>query len=128
MKRKSTVFLLLVFAQALHSIEEYIGRLWEIFPPATFLCGLVSDDLHFGFLVINIGLFVLGILFWLFLVKPDRLGAYLVIWFWIVIELTNGVIHPIWSIMERSYTPGVITAPLLFVLALYLLQLTRKNE
>ena len=51
------LFLILVLVQGLHSLEEYIGKLWESFPPATILCGLVSENLLTGFLIINIGLF-----------------------------------------------------------------------
>jgi hypothetical protein len=36
-RRNKTVFLILVLAQGLHSIEEYIGRLWEVFPPTKYL-------------------------------------------------------------------------------------------
>jgi len=54
-------FLLLVITQALHSVEEYFGRLWEVFPSARMLSGLVSDDLKTGFVIINAGLFVFGL-------------------------------------------------------------------
>ena len=117
------VFLLLVCFQALHSIEEYIGKLWENFPPATWLTGVVSEDRHFGFLLINIGLFVVGLLMWYFLVKPRHKLAIFPIIFWLLIEMMNGIGHPIWSIMQSSYTPGVLTAPLLLVTALYLITL-----
>ena len=42
-------------------------------------------------------------------------------WVWVIIELINGVVHPLWSLRQRGYTPGVITAPILLVLAIYLL-------
>jgi hypothetical protein len=54
--RAATTFGLLILAQAAHSIEEYAGRLWESFPPARFVSGLVSDDLRLGFLVLNVAL------------------------------------------------------------------------
>jgi len=38
-------------AQAAHSIEEYAGRLWESFPPARLVSGLVSPDLERGFII-----------------------------------------------------------------------------
>jgi len=47
------------------------------------------------------------------------------VWFWIGIELINGIGHPVWSLIERRYTPGVATAPFLLVLALYLAQQLR---
>jgi hypothetical protein len=43
-----------------------------------------------------------------------------VIWTWVATELVNGIGHPAWSLIQGSYTPGVATAPLLLVLALYL--------
>jgi hypothetical protein len=41
-------------------------------------------------------------------------------WVWAVIETINGLGHPLWSLRQGGYTPGVATAPVLLVLALYL--------
>ena len=128
MKSKtSKLFLLIVLVQGLHSMEEYIGRLWENFPPATYLCGLISDDLEMGFLIINIGLFVVGISCWWFVVRSNKSLAKTIVGFWIIIEFMNGIIHPIWSLMQQSYTPGVLTAPFLLVLALLLIKHSRSS-
>ncbi len=121
------IYLLLVLAQAFHSIEEYIGRLWENFPPATWLCGVVSDDLHTGFLIINIGLFVMGILTWFFMVRKNHRLAFIPIWFFIIIEMINGIGHPIWAIYKGGYEPGVLTAPLLLILAVLLWRSLNKT-
>jgi hypothetical protein len=54
---------------------------------------------------------------------PVRRGHWIasgLIWFWIGVELINGIGHPVWTIMQRSYTPGVATAPILLVLAIVL--------
>jgi len=130
-KRIRFAFLLLVLIQGLHSVEEYFGELWVVFPPARFLCSLVSDDLETGFLIINIGLFVFGILCWLFPIRKNHSFAGAIIWFWIVIELVNGIGHPVWTLIEWDYTPGILTAPFLLVLAIYLanhlLQLKKKG-
>ena len=128
MKSKtSKLFLLIVLVQGLHSMEEYIGRLWDNFPPATYLCGLISNDLEMGFLVINIGLFVVGISCWWFVVRSNKSFAITIVGFWIIIELMNGIIHPIWSLIQQRYTPGVLTAPLLFVLAILLIKHSRSS-
>jgi len=113
-------FLLLVITQALHSVEEYFGRLWEVFPSARMLSGLVSDDLKTGFVIINAGLFVFGLWCVLFAVRKDYALAPALIWFWIIIEIINSVGHPLWALYERSYVPGVATAPFLLILAIYL--------
>ena len=115
------LFGMLVLVQAAHSLEEYFGRLWESFPPARFLTGLVSNNLEFGFVVVNVSLFVFGVwcFFW-----PIRRGwpvAKTFAWIWVIIELLNGVVHPAWSFMERGYTPGVATAPILLVFSLMLM-------
>jgi len=65
MTRFQTAFGALVLAQSAHSAEEYLGRLWESFPPARFVGGLISEDLERGFLMANIGLVALGLWCWL---------------------------------------------------------------
>ena len=120
MTRTRLTFGALVGVQALHSIEEYVGRLWESFPPARFLAGLVSPDREIGFLVINIGLVAFGVWCWLVPVRRQWRSAEPLMVVWILMQCINGVGHPIWSLVQRSYTPGVITAPLLLVLAVAL--------
>jgi Protein of unknown function with HXXEE motif len=120
MSRFTIPFGALVAAQAAHSIEEYVGRLWVGFPPAAFLSGLISSNREDGFIILNVAIVAFGIwcLFW-----PVRLGwrsASVLAWVWVVIETINGVGHPAWTILQGRYTPGVGTAPLLLMLALYL--------
>src|SRR5262245_10237430 len=120
MTRFQMTFGALVLAQAAHSAEEYRGRLWESFPPAQFLTGLISRDLRHGFVVLNLLLVAFGI--WCFvwpLLRQWRMSFGLA-WFWITVEVTNGVGHPLWSLSQFKYTPGLLTAPVLLVLALYL--------
>ena len=123
-------FLLLVLVQGLHSIEEYVGKLWGNFPPARVLCSLVSDNLVTGFLIINIGLFVFGLWCWLFPIRKNYFYAQFLVWFWIVLELINGIGHAIWTIVQKAYTPGILTAPILLVIAIILLrkQLNKKTN
>jgi hypothetical protein len=45
----------------------------------------------------------------------------------VVIELVNGVGHPLWSIVQGGYTPGVATAPVLLVLSLLLVRELRAS-
>jgi len=108
----------LVLTQAAHSIEEYLGRLWESFPPARLLTGLVSTNREIGFLVINVALVAFGLWCWLGPVRRRPEAAAGFVWFWVLIELVNGVGHPVWSVSQGGYTPGVATAPLLFALSL----------
>jgi hypothetical protein len=42
------------------------------------------------------------------------------VWLWIVIESGNGIGHTVIALARRAYFPGVITAPVLLVLSIYL--------
>jgi Protein of unknown function with HXXEE motif len=119
-RRTKFTFLALVLAQAAHSIEEYTFRLYDVFAPARFVSGLISNDRRIGFITFNIALFGFGLWCYLFPVRRGAPSAVSLIWVWIVIEFVNGVGHPLWSIVQQSYTPGVATAPVLLLLSLYL--------
>jgi hypothetical protein len=119
-KKHISVFGALVLAQAAHSIEEYIGRLWESFPPARFLTGLIPADPALAFLMLNIALVAFGVWCLLWPVRRNWPSASGLLWFWIVIETINGVGHPLWSLRQGGYTPRVLTAPILLALAVYL--------
>jgi hypothetical protein len=125
--RSASTFGLLILAQAAHSMEEYAGRLWESFPPARFVSGLVSGDLRLGFLALNVALVTFGVWCYLWPVSRRWRSARAVALGWAVVELINGVGHPLWTLRQGGYTPGVATALLLFVLAVALLvQLPRR--
>lgn len=127
-KRIRMTFLILVLIQGLHSIEEYFGRLWEVFLPAKLLSNLVSENPETGFLIINIGLFIFGLLCWLVAVRKNYLIARGLIWFWVVLETINGIGHSVWALYERAYVPGVATAPILLILAVYLSRLLLRLD
>jgi hypothetical protein len=120
MSRFHVAFGVLVLAQAAHSVEEYYGRLWESFPPARFLTGAISSDPERGFLIINVSLVAFGIWCFLWPVRRDWPSAVWFAWAWVALQLINGIGHPLWSLRQRSYTPGLATAPILLALAVYL--------
>jgi hypothetical protein len=107
-------------AQAAHSIEEYTFRLYDTFPPARFVSGLVSADRARGFLAINVALVAFGVWCVVGPVRRRSPAAAGLMWTWVGIEVVNGIGHPLWSIANGGYTPGVATAPVLLVLALAL--------
>ena len=120
MTRFQWTFLALVVAQAAHSVEEYAGRLWEGFPPARFVTGLIADDPETGFLVVNAAFVAFGLWCFGWPVRRRWPSAAALAWIWVVVELINGIGHPAWSLYRGGYTPGVATAPVLLVLAAYL--------
>ena len=120
MRRIEPVFAALVATQAAHSLEEWQYRLYDVFPPARLLSSLVSSDRERGFVAINLALVAFGV--WCVVVPVHRRwpSAATFVGIWIAIELVNGVGHPLWSLLQGGYTPGVATAPILLVLALVL--------
>ena len=118
MTRLQRLFAALILAQAAHSVEEYIGRLYESFPPARFVSGVISDDLQQGFLIANLVLLAVGAWCAVFPVGRGWPAATTVAATWAGIEIVNGIGHPLWSLAQGGYTAGVATAPLLLALAL----------
>ncbi len=119
-QRSQTAFLLLVLAQAAHSIEEYATGLYGVFAPARLASSLVSDDLPTGFLILNAALVGLGLWCYAAPVRRSWPSARAWAWLWVAIELGNGVGHPAIAWSRGGYFPGVITAPLLLALAVWL--------
>jgi hypothetical protein len=123
MTRFQATFVALVVAQAAHSVEEYVGHLYEVFPPARFVSGLISPNLRLGFIIFNMSLLTFGAWCCLWPARRRTPSLVVVTWFWIGIELINGIGHPLWSISEMRYTPGLATAPVLLILAIALARL-----
>jgi hypothetical protein len=118
--RIESTFLALVTTQALHSVEEYAFRLYDVFLPARFASSMVSESRERGFVILNVGLVAFGLWCYVWPLRRHWRSATSVAWLWVCIELVNGVGHPLWSLIEGGYTPGVITASMLLPLALLL--------
>jgi hypothetical protein len=118
--RSQLVFLLLILAQAAHSVEEYATRLYEVFPPAHFVSSLISKDLALGFLVANVALVIFGLWCWAVPLRSGWRAAHGLVWFWTLLELGNGIGHSSLAIARKGYFPGVVTAPLLLLFAVWL--------
>jgi hypothetical protein len=128
-EKERRIFLALIATQAAHSVEEYAGGLYASFPPAMFVSGLISSDLERGFVIANIALVTFGVWCYLWPIRRRWPSAVTFAWAWTGVELINGVGHPLWSLAQASYTPGVATAPVLFVLGLALArELTSSKE
>ena len=110
-----TAFLLLIVSQSLHSIEEYSYSLWEVFEPARFISGLVSNDLTMGFSIVNLSIVAFG--FWCYFgpIRHAWTNATIFAWFWVLLELGNGIGHTYLAINQAGYFPGLYTVPLLFI-------------
>ena len=127
MTRLQAGFGALILAQAAHSVEEYLGRLWESFPPARAVSGLIFRNLELGFLAFNLALVGFGV--WCFLgpVRREWPSAVPLAWGWVAIETINGLGHSLWSLRQGGYTPGVATAPVVLILAIHLAWQLRRG-
>ena len=113
-------FLALMVAQAAHSLEEYIFRLFDVFAPARFVSGLVSTNLGVGFAVANAALVLFGLWCYVARVRPAHPSGPVFAWFWTVLELTNGIGHSVLALSRGGYFPGAATAPVLLSVSAYL--------
>jgi len=118
--RARVAFLLLILSQAAHSVEEYAFRLFDVFPPAHFVSTMLSSNPARGFAIANVGIVLSGVFCYVSLVKPGHPAERAVAWFWLLLELGNGVGHTIMAMSRAGYFPGVATAPALVGISLYL--------
>ena len=119
--RIRVAFLFLILVQAVHSIEEYVFRLYDLFGPARFVSELIGIERSAGFAVVNVGIFALGIWCWAAFVRPGRPAAWTIAWVWALIEIANGFGHIALASAADGYFPGLYTAPLLIASGLWLI-------
>jgi hypothetical protein len=114
-------FLALILAQATHSIEEYIFRLFDVLTLARLVSELISSDRAVGFAVANAALFLIGLGCYVGSVRRGTPSARAIAWSWASLEFANGIAHIALAWSVRGYFPGVATAPILLALSSYLL-------
>ena len=128
-RRTQHLFLALIGAQVMHSLEEFAFRLFDVFAPVRFLSGLVSADRALGFAAINVGICLFGFWCWFAWVRRRAPSAAVWMWGWSLVELTNGTGHLVFAALRGGYFPGAATAPLLLALSATLLyRLARPDE
>jgi hypothetical protein len=118
--RSRGAFLLLIALQAAHSVEEYSFALYEVLAPARLVSRIVPGDPSLGFALVNAALVAFGAWCYLARVRVGHPSARSWAWLWVLIELGNGIVHPLLAIAAGGYFPGVATAPALGAVAGYL--------
>ena len=111
------LFLALILAQAAHSVEEYVFRLYDVLAPARYASSLFGIDRQIGFVVVNSALVLFGLWCWYARVRPGHRSARALAWFWALLEIANGCAHVALAAMAGGYFPGLATAPLPLLLA-----------
>lgn len=123
--KSQRLFLALIVFQMAHSIEEYIFELYNVFAPARFVSGLVSNDLATGFAILNTTLVAFGLWCAFVPVRRNWSMARTLAVGWAVVEVLNGTTHILLAVGVGGYFPGVATAPLILVPGLLLWGSTR---
>ena len=88
---------------------------------------VATSDLERGFLIANVVVVTFGAWCAIWPIRHAWASAPLLAWLWVTIETINGIGHPLWSLAQGGYTPGVVTAPLLFVLAMVVARRLRAS-
>jgi len=114
-RRCRVALLVVVIFQALHSLEEYATRLYEVFGPARFVSSLFSGYPARGFIIVNLTIVAAGFASWLATRRMNAAAATALAWFWAILELLNGLGHMGLAVSAGGYFPGLATAPLLAV-------------
>ena len=113
--RTIVLFAIGILLQCAHFAEEYATGFYRLFP-ATF--GLAPWSPRF-FLAFN--LTWLGIWTWsAFALRTRSRAAYFAIWFFALAAIANGVAHPLLAIRAGGYFPGLVSAPLVGVVGVWL--------
>ena len=125
-RRLSRAFLLLVAAQAVHSIEEYWFRLYDLLAPARAVSDALGINRPAGFAVTNTALIGFGLWCYRRICRAQG-GSRGLAWFWAVIEILNALAHGALAWAAGGYFPGIATAPLLLAASLFLISSLRSE-
>lgn len=125
--RTARIFLALILAQAAHSVEEYLFRLYDVLAPARYVSSLFGVDRQIGFVIVNTALVLLGLWSWSARVRPGRQGWRGLAWFLALLEIANGCAHTALAVIAGGYFPGLATAPLLLGLGSWLVLELRRG-
>ena len=118
-------FLVLIVLQTLHSIEEFIFKFYEVFPPMVSIYRNAPGLAQPAFILFNSILVLVGFVCLFGWVWPARRGAKTVVWVWTGVEALNVIAHCVWAILIRGYNPGLVTGLGFVPVVVYLIYLLR---
>jgi uncharacterized protein with HXXEE motif len=124
--RLRIAFQLLIVLQLLHSLEEFVFKFYERFPPMVFVYRNSPGMARTAFILFNSILFLAGLVSLLYWVWPARRGMIAVVWVWVGAETLNVIAHCVWAVLIRSYNPGLVTGIAFLPVLAYLVRLLRR--
>lgn len=117
----------MVLLQAAHSVEEYVFKLYERFPPMQFIYAQAPELARPAFIAFNLLLFLFGMICFFYWVRPGRKGAKIIVWIWIAIQIVTIAAHLVWAILIGGYNPGLVTVLLFIPVVIYLIYWLRRD-
>lgn len=114
-RRATLLFGVGISFQALHFAEEYSTGFYRLFPP---LLGLAAWSPDF-FLIFNLcwlGIWVCAA----FGLRAGHRAAFFPAWFLSIASMINGVAHLLLAVRAGGYFPGLVTAPLVGIVGVWL--------
>jgi hypothetical protein len=121
-----TTFAALLVLQALHAIEEYWFRFYDVFPPAKALGTLIPGSSQIGFVLFNALLLLIGLATFRYSFGGEPRRLHVLLWLGVAIETYNGLAHLAWMILIAGYNPGLVSAVPLVIVAGWLAYLLRR--
>ena len=80
----------------------------------------MSSDLATGFAILNSAFVAFGLWCYLVPIRSGWASGQSWAWLWVFVEVGNGLGHPALAWRAGGHFLGIATAPVLFILALYL--------
>jgi hypothetical protein len=112
--------------QALHSLEEFIFKFYEVFPPMASIYRNAPGLAQPAFVFANSLLVLVAFVCLFGWVWPARQGAKAVAWVWVGVEAFNVIAHGVWAILIWGYNPGLVTGLGFVPVVAYLTYLLRR--
>ncbi len=127
-KQIKTAFLAMISLQTVHSIEEFIFKIYEVSPQMQLVFQHAPDLAKPAFVASNLLLNLFGFICFFYWVRPARQAARRIIWLWVGIQLATVAGHFIWAMKARGYHPGLVTLPLFVPLIIYVVYRLRRGS
>jgi Protein of unknown function with HXXEE motif len=126
-KQIKTAFLAMIVLQTVHSIEEFLFKIYEVSPQMRLAFQHAPDLAKPAFIASNLLLNLFGFICFFYWVRPAKPAARRVVWIWVGIQFVTVAGHFIWAMKVSGYHPGLVTVPLFVPLIIYAVYLLRRD-
>ena len=126
-KQIKTAFLAMIVLQTIHSIEEFIFKIYAVSPQMKLVFQYAPDLAKPAFVASNLLLNLFGFICFFYWVRPAKPAARRVVWLGLGVQFVTVAGHFIWTIKVSGYHPGLATVPLFIPLIIYVVYQLRQD-